>query len=231
MATKPKIDYGLIEDDWRAGIKSVKQIAFEYGKNTGIEVSDRAITKHFEKLKVPRDLSAKINERANAMVRAAMVPVMVPAVTNPTDAQIIEVNAAFQAGVLVSHRKDISWFRNMLLKLIKEVEVETDNPESFAELAQVIIWKSGENGEVQTKDEVNRMVSMQQLFDRVMSSPQRIDSMKKLADTLKTLIGLERQAIGLKEDEVPKAPGTDAGVITRIERVIVRHEKILVRPA
>src|SRR5450756_261850 len=115
MAAKPKIDYGLIENDWRAGIKSVKQIALEYGKSTGIEVSDKAITKHFKKLKVPRDLSAKINERATAMV-----PVMVPAVTNPTDAQIIEVNAAFQAGVLVSHRKDISWFRNMLLKLIKD---------------------------------------------------------------------------------------------------------------
>jgi hypothetical protein len=73
---------------------------------------------------------------------------------------------------------------------------------------------------------LDRMVRLQELFNRVMSSPTRIDSMKKLADTLKTLIALERQSIGLKEDDLPK-PCSDVpeGTITRIESVIIDHRR------
>jgi hypothetical protein len=54
----------------------------------------------------------------------------------------------------------------------------------------------------------------------VISSVGRIDSMKKLSDTLKTLVGLEREAYGIAaagEDD-PNKPAA----YTKVERVIVR---------
>jgi hypothetical protein len=223
MAAKTKIDYALIEDDWRAGIKTKLQMSEEH------HVSRAAMDKHFKKLNIQRDLSERIKQRAQAMVTQAMVTQQVTPATSATttkESEIIEINAAYQAGVLISHRKDITWFRAMLLKLIREVETETDDPEAFADLAELIIWKPSEGQQVQTKAEFDRMVRLQELFNRVMSSPTRIDSMRKLAETLKTLIGLERQAIGLKEVDLPK-PGSDVpeGTITRIERVIIDHRR------
>jgi hypothetical protein len=198
---KKPIDWEAIETDWRAGIKSVLQIANEQGN-----VSHTAINKHFKKLNVPRDLSAKIKARSDAIVSAAMVSAKVSVETTPKDAEIIEVNAQMQAAVLLSHRSDITRYRALATKLLGEIEIETDNPESFAELAEVIIWRSGEDGEVQTKEEVARMTRMQKLFDMVMSNPGRVESLKKLSETMKNLIGLERQALGLKDDYQPPAP-------------------------
>ncbi|HUZ95755.1 MAG TPA: hypothetical protein VMU57_12675, partial [Edaphobacter sp.] len=42
-------------------------------------------------------------------------------------------------------------------------------------------------------------------YRRVISTPGRIDGMKKLADSLKTLITLEREAYGLAEETPPPA--------------------------
>ena len=169
--------------------------------------------KRFKKLGVDRDLTEKIQQRAQALVTQQMVTQTVTAgtnVTTPRESEIIEVNAQVQANAIFSHRKDINRYRNLITKLLNEIEVETDNPEPFAELAEVIIWKSADGDVVQTKEEINRMNRMQQLFDRVMSNPARVDSMKKLSDTLKTLIGLERQALGLKEEQMPTAPNGEA---------------------
>jgi hypothetical protein len=42
-------------------------------------------------------------------------------------------------------------------------------------------------------------------YRRVISTPGRIDGIKKLADSLKTLITLEREAYGLAEETPPPA--------------------------
>jgi hypothetical protein len=204
---KKPVDWESIEKDWRAGIKTKLQISQEYG------ISRAAMDKRFKKLGVDRDLTEKIQQRAQALVTQQMVTQTVTAgtnVTTPRESEIIEVNAQVQANAIFSHRKDINRYRNLITKLLNEIEVETDNPEPFAELAEVIIWKSADGDVVQTKEEINRMNRMQQLFDRVMSNPARVDSMKKLSDTLKTLIGLERQALGLKEEQMPTAPNGEA---------------------
>lgn len=73
MAAPRIIDYGRIEPGWRAGILSVQQLADEYRAATGQAVTLTAINKHFKKLGIPRDLSAKIEAKAAAMVSAAMV--------------------------------------------------------------------------------------------------------------------------------------------------------------
>lgn len=214
---KAEVDWAAIEIDWRAGVMSKGAMSDKYS------ISPAAMNKRFNKLGVPRDLSHKIQEKASAMVSVAMVSGMVSTETNPTDAVIIEVNAQLQANVLLSHRKDINRYRNLTSRLLEEIEIETCNSESFAELSELIIWKAGDDEDgaaVQTSAEYNRMAMMQKLFDKVMSNPGRVDSMKKLADTLKTLIGLERQALGLKDDNPVEPPPIDTGINLTAARVV-----------
>ena len=68
MAAPGTVDYGRIEPGWREGLKSVPQLAAEYTAATGQPITQAAIRKHFVKIGVPRDLSAKIKAKADKPV-------------------------------------------------------------------------------------------------------------------------------------------------------------------
>jgi hypothetical protein len=118
--------------------------------------------------------------------------------------EIVEANATLSANALLSHRKDITRGRSLTIKLLEEIESQTSNHELFASLG-LMLAAPDEKG----VDKLN------ELYLKVIGTPSRIDSMKKLSDTLKTLIALERQAIGLKDDALPM----DDDKIVRIELV------------
>lgn len=114
MAAPRIIDYGRIEPGWRAGILSVQQLCEQYEKETGQEVSKSAVNKHFKRLGIPRDLSAKIAAKAEVMVSAAMVSGKVSVTgdeTLPAEAAIINSAATTSANVQLSHRADIKLLR------------------------------------------------------------------------------------------------------------------------
>jgi chaperonin cofactor prefoldin len=100
-----------------------------------------------------------------------------------------------QADVVISHRKDIQRTRSLAAKLLSEVENVTDNLELFEQLGELLIDTSPrENGKVD-QNEYKRMEAL----NRVLDMSGRIDSCKKLSETLKTLIGLEREAFSIDE--------------------------------
>lgn len=114
MAAPKIIDYGRIEPGWREGVKSVQQLADEYETETGQKVTLQAINKHFKKLGIPRDLAAKIEAKAAAMVQAATVQGKVQIDGNetlPHEAAIIASAAVTSANVQLSHRADIRLLR------------------------------------------------------------------------------------------------------------------------
>lgn len=207
MAAAQKIDWERIEPDWRAGVKSVLQIAAEYEAETSKAVSHTAINKHFKKLGIPRDLSAKVQAKANAMVSAAMVSGKVSVETTATDAEIINRCAMDVATVQLTHRKDIDRYRKLCQSMLTELESESANPELFAEIGEILAQPDDKG-----QDRLN------EAYKKAISLPQRIDGVKKLAETLKTLIGLERQAFGMSdsaEGDKPKIPEkTDSPVET-----------------
>ena len=123
MAAPKKVDYERIEPGWRAGILSPAQLAAEYTEATGVSVSHAAIIKHFKKLGVPRDLTAKVRAKADAMVMDAMVTGKVSSVTTKRDAEIIDESATRQAIVRLTHRTDISRARNVVMSLFEELEI------------------------------------------------------------------------------------------------------------
>jgi hypothetical protein len=173
MAAKKKnIDWEAIEPAWRAGIKSVMQIADDYYQATGQTISHTAINKHFKALGVPRDLSAKIRAKAEAMVSASIVSGIVSTETTAT-----------------SQRRDIQRARSLAMSLLSELEATTDNAELFQELG-LMLRSEDKQGNDRRND----------LYHKVISLSGRVTNVKQLSDTLKTLVGLERQAFNMNED-------------------------------
>lgn len=192
MAAPKKIDYERLEPEWRAGVKSPAQLASEYTKATGISVSHAAIIKHFKKLGVPRDLGTKVKAKAAAMVTESMVTGKVSVVTTKRDSEIIDEAALTVANIQVSHRTDISRSRTLAMSLLKELEIETGNLDLFEQLGE-LLRSEDDKGQDKCND----------IYRKVISSASRIDSTKKLADTMKTLIGLEREAYNIDTQILP----------------------------
>lgn len=190
MAATKRIDYARIEPDWRAGIKSPEQLAIEYEKATGDKVSRVAINKHFKTAGIPRDLGAKIRAKADAMVSASMVSAMVSPETKITEQVTIEVEAQVQTRIRLAHRTDITRTRALVLRLLTECEAETTEPQVFKEL-----------GEIMRAPDKAGADYMAEAYRKAISLPQRIKGVKELAETLRVLIGLEREAYGIVGQE------------------------------
>jgi hypothetical protein len=200
MAAHKKVDYERIEPDWRAGLKSPEQLASEYTEATGIPVSRPAIIKHFKNLGIERDLKAKIKAKADAMVAASMVTGKVTTETIATEKAIVDKGATDLAVVQITHRKDIGRSRSLVMSLLAELEAHTDGVGLLEQLAE-IMYSPDDKGQ----DKRN------ELFNKVISLSGRVSNVKALMDSLKTTIGLEREAYGLDDK---KLSGTATGDIS-----------------
>jgi hypothetical protein len=181
---KPAPDWERIEADYRAGLLSVREIAATHG------ITEGAIRKRAKRDDWQRDLSKRIQDKAEALVRTAEVRRPVRTETAHSDRAIVEANAEVIAGIRLAHRKDIARSRRLAMAMLDELEVVTDNRDLFEELGE-ILRSEDERGNDKRND----------IYNKVISSAGRIDSMKKLAETLKTLVALEREAYGLKIGE------------------------------
>lgn len=197
MAAQRQVDWERIEPDWRLGIKSVLQLAAEYEAETGRPVSHTAINKHFKKLGVPRDLSAKVRAKADSMVSTAMVSGKVSVETTVADAKLIESDAVIMASVILNHRQDIQRSRKLTMGLLGELEAQTNNLPLFEQLGELMA-KPDDKGQDKRND----------LYQKVISMPGRVDSMKKIAESLKTLIGLEREAFSIDDHRSEDKPAS-----------------------
>jgi hypothetical protein len=180
MTVKKSIDWEAVEIQYRAGIRSLKDIGVEFG------VSDAGILKRAKRDGWVRDLKAKIQAKADAKVSASLVSGEVSAQTKIAEAQVIDVESTVIARIRLSHRTDIARSRALAMSLLSELEIETGNIDLFEELGE-LLRSEDDKGQDRRND----------IYRKVISSAGRIDSMKKLAEVLKTLIGLEREAYGI----------------------------------
>jgi hypothetical protein len=216
--TRKAIDWEAVEIQYRAGARSLHDIGAEFG------VSGAGILKRARKDGWTRDLSAKIKSKADAKVSAALVNgevnaaevnAEVNAQTEIAEATVIEVEAEVQARIRLAHRKDISRNRNLAMRLLEELEHTTDNRELYAKLGDLL----------QSPDDKGND-KRYEIYRKVIELPSRIDSVRKLADTLRVLVSLEREAYGIKSEE---ASDSDVGAAIRAiqeanARIAARNE-------
>ena len=188
MAAPKKIDYDRIEPGWRAGLLSPHQLAALYTEETGQKVSHAAIIKHFKKSGIARDLSSKINDRANALVTEAMVTGKVTSKPSIPDALIIEQGSIQVATVKLAHRRDIHRARNLANALLDELEKQTD-PITLALLTDL--------GELLRNPDDKGMDKLNDLYHAIIALPERSKTMKVLVESLQKLVDMERTAFGM----------------------------------
>ncbi|WP_111894225.1 hypothetical protein [Acinetobacter sp. MB5] len=186
MSEKKVIDWEKIELDYRAGVKSLREIAAEH------DISDGAIRKRAKRDDWSRDLSAKINAKAEDLVRKELVRSEVRTQTAISEKETIDANAHQQAAVRLSQRKDIQRSRSIAMQLFDELEhqVGVANVELLEDL-----------GELMRDEDEKGQDKLNDIYHKIISLPGRVKSMKDLSDTLRTLIALERQAFGLDDKE------------------------------
>lgn len=187
-AEKKSYDWERIECEYRAGVKSVRQIAQEFGPSEG------AIRKRAKKEEWERDLNGKIEAKAEAIVRKEAVrnEVRNSPEFQATEKETIEANANLVASVRITHRKDIEKARTMTMALFDELEhmIGTDQADLLAQLGE-LMYKPNEKGVDRLND----------LYMKIIQMPNRVSSLKQLTDSLKTVVGLEREAFNLNKEE------------------------------
>ncbi len=184
-AEKP--DWERIEAEYRAGVLSLREIAKLHPGVSHVSIKRRA-----DKEGWTRDLAEKIQAKAEDLVTKQAVTPEVTAKRAVTEREVIDANAARIAQVRGEHRVDISRARALAMTLLAEVEAETGSLDHLRELGE-LLFSPDERG----RDRLN------ETYMKIISSAGRIDSMKRLAETLRHLIALEREAYGLKDAEKP----------------------------
>jgi len=193
------VDWAAVEKDWLPGLMSLNAIAEKHN------VSRTAIDKHFDKLGMKRDLKPQIMAKAEALVAAALVTPVVNTATNIGDKELIEAGAVDVARVLVGQRRAIQRHAALACKLLDELELTTGNRELFEQLGE-LLHAPNEKG----VDKLN------EIYNKVIAMPGRVKAFKELTDSVRILIALERQAVGLSDNgngEADKPPVVEGTVV------------------
>jgi hypothetical protein len=192
-------DWERIEQLFRAGVLSLREIDAACPGSNHVAIARRA-----KKHGWVQDLSAKIKAKANDLVTRRTVTADVTADRAVTDRAVIELNAEVIANVRMAHRGDISRGRRLTNMLLDELESLTEEQGTIKELIAQL--KDGD------RDDADAMADILALAQKMGALPSRTKTMKELAETLKTLVALERQAYDLDV----KAGGSDADELSKL---------------
>lgn len=222
---KREPDWAVIEAEYRAGVKSLRQIGTEQG------VTEGAIRKRAKKEDWTRDLEKRIQAKADELVRNEAVRNTVRSegnayrMTTPekklAEKDVIEVNAQQQFMVRMQSREDVVRMENLVRSLMIELETFTNDKEAIEELGDFIASKMDAQNEAQEDTGAENIArKLNRLYMRVISSSDRIDSAKKLVDMLDKLIMLKYRVFGVKLDEEAGDKGTLEDTLENIMRKV-----------
>ena len=175
---KRVVDWEAIQIEYAKGTRSNVEIAAQFG------VSEGAIRKKAREKNWAKDLSEQIRIKTAQKLREAEYE----SSTNYKEARTnaVEIEAKKQANVLIQHRSDIRRHIQLRNNLLNECIVQSEDIDDFERLAEII--DSGDESK------------MMQAYRKAMSLPQRVDTFKKLVESTKTLVGLEREAFGISDN-------------------------------
>jgi hypothetical protein len=205
---KPEIDWEAIERDYRAGLMTLRQIADEHGVTHG------AINKRAKRDFWERDLAAKVQARADALVSKQMVSKEVSKAALVTERQVIESNAQVIADTILNQRADVQAGMKIVASLMSELTAIC-GPEKSQELETLGLLMRSENDSGVDK--------LNDLYRLVISLPERSKTAKTLTEALRNLIELQRKILKLDEDpakQAAQAKASSASSMTDAERAV-----------
>ena len=188
-------DWERIELDYRAGIKTLRQIAGEHG------ISEGAIRKRAKRDDWTRDLSERIQDKAEQLVRKEAVRSSVRAESTVSERALVEANARAIAEVQLAQRKLIQRKQAIVESLMQELEAQVglDNAALLADLGEMM--RSPDDA---GQDKLN------DLYRKIISLPERAKTAKTLAETLRITVDMERQAFGMDKEAEKKSDALES---------------------
>ena len=177
------VDWEAVEREYRAGVKTLRQIGDEYG------CSHTAIKKRADAEQWGRDLSDRIKAKAAELVSRDEVSKEVSKEAKASERQIVDANAEMMANVIRSHHKSLGRLDGVIQLLFSRLEAELSGTDLFAQL-----------GELMAAPDENGTDKLNELYRKVIGLPSHTDTAKKLAETLKTKIELERKVFKIDVD-------------------------------
>ncbi len=199
MAEKKVIDWEKIELDYRAGIKSLREIADEHG------ISHVSINKRAKRDDWVRDLSAKIKAKSDNMVTKSLVTSLVTSEKRISEKEIIDANAQAITNVVLEQRTDVQRAMRVTNALFEELENQV-GIENALQLEQL--------GELLRSEDDKGRDALNDIYHKIISLPGRVKAAKDLGDSLKTLVMLQRHI--LKIDEQTSSSDALADLLNRI---------------
>ncbi|MFC0178992.1 hypothetical protein [Thorsellia kenyensis] len=177
-----KPDWEAIESAYRAGLLSLREIASLHN------ISEGAIRKRAKRDEWSRDLSAKIKERSEDLVRKQEVRRQVRSESKLTERVLIESTAEAIANIRMQHRGDIRRAREIVTALFDELGSQCADIDSLRKLGQ-LMFEPDDNG----RDKLN------DIYMAIIALPERVKSVKALSEAMKNMIALERQAYDITD--------------------------------
>ncbi len=173
-------DWDAIERAYRMGTRAVTGIATDH------KITEGAIRKRAKKEGWVRDLNAKVRAKADELVRKAEVRNSVRAEQRLTETREVEVEATIQKEIRLSQRSDIKRSRALCMKLLTELEQQTGQVPELMALGE-LLRTPDDRGQDKLND----------IYQAVITLPERTKTMKALAEALRILVSLEREAFGI----------------------------------
>lgn len=177
------IDYESFAADYCAGHLTVRQIADKYGIGTG------SVRRSAERLKLTRDLSAKIEAATQQKVISARIETAQTdaAHIGTKEAQIIESESTIRAKVLGSHFQVSEKIRNQVIAMTSELELAAG-------------LELGEELENSLPSDIKRAIRSAVTLD------SRSKILVRLTESAQRVIDIERKHFGMDRAEIPPDP-------------------------
>ena len=192
MTTRKSVDWDAIEPDFRAGVKSIRQIAKENSITHG------AVNQHAKLHGWTRDLTAKVRQATRSKLSADALSTSLSADSGKQDTEkdteIVDANAELRANIVRDHRADICAARALTKRMLAELQQQSGSPEALEAFAEMVAT-TVKDGERKT-DEKSLAA-----FKKALGLGNRAQILEGLARSLRTLVTLERQAFSLDDEE------------------------------
>ena len=156
-------------------------------------------------------MSYKIAEKTAELVTKGVVTKSVTSISKVTEKAIVEVNAMQAAHLITQQREDMVELRNIELQLMGELVATSGNIELMGQIGLLMA-----NPDEAGIDKLN------DIYQKVISLPGRVDVLKKLTEIREKRINLERKVFNIQDGDGDD--GAKKQSITRIVLVGVRPD-------
>lgn len=180
------IDWELIEKEFRLGQSTLRQLASSH------QVQPSAISRKAKKENWVQDKREAVKALSEAQLLLSNTHKATEKAT-PTEVDI-EIAATVRTNIVLAHRSDAQRSRALTMKLLGELEFQSDNLELLQQLGELVIDPSDGDDSSAAKE---RHRKRQEAFDKAMSLSGRTGTMKALAESLTKVVAIEREAFGL----------------------------------